>query len=109
MLQPSLLFSCIGLLSVALGAPVNDNRPKAPYPKALYFNVNQVPNLVASVKVNSDGTLSDGATVATGGNGASAIQGQINIPAAPDSTLGTGTVAVVKDVCIYTSVGFTRI
>ena len=101
MLQLSILLSCIGLLSLASGAPTSDSQPKAPYPKALYFNVNQVPNSIASVKVNPDGTLSDGSTTATGGNGASANQGQINKPAAPDALLGTGPIIVVDNVCTY--------
>ena len=109
MLQLSIILFCTALLSLTSGAPINDTQPQTAYPKALYFNVNHVPNSVASVKVNPDGTLSDGLITATGGNGASANQGKINVPAAPDALLGTGPIIVVKDVCTLRPRRFARI
>ena len=91
---------CVSIPEAPLQSISDRQSEKAPYPKALYFNVNRVPNAVASVGVNPDGTLKEGLTTATEGNGASAIQAKVNKPAAPDALLGTGPIIVVKDVCV---------
>lgn len=53
--------------------------------KAVYFLTNDAKNSVVALKVNADGTLSDGSITLTGGSGASGINGMTNAAAGPDS------------------------
>lgn len=53
--------------------------------KAVYFLTNDAKNSVVALKVNADGTLSDGSITLTGGSGASGIDGMTNTTAGPDS------------------------
>lgn len=53
--------------------------------KAVYFLTNDAKNSVVALKVNADGTLSDGSITLTGGSGASGVDGMTNTTAGPDS------------------------
>lgn len=53
--------------------------------KAVYFLSNDAKNSVVALKVNADGTLSDGSITLTGGSGASGIDGMTNASAGPDA------------------------
>lgn len=67
--------------------------------KAIYFMTNAANNSIVSLKVASDGTLSDGSITATGGAGMSGID-STGAPAAPDSLFSQGAVKVVGNVSV---------
>ena len=66
--------------------------------KALYFIDNLVPNNIIAVKVGSDGLLSDGAVVPTGGKGGNMMFAGTTTPAIPAALDSTGAVTVYKNV-----------
>jgi len=55
-------------------------------------------NAVVALRVNDNGTLSDGSIISTGGTGGRGINGPINQPAGPDGTFSQGAVAVAGNV-----------
>ena len=60
--------------------------------KAIYFITNDAQNAVVALKVNADGTLSEGSTTLTGGQGASGIDGAKNTTAGPDALFSQSAV-----------------
>ncbi|SCU89934.1 LAFA_0E21968g1_1 [Lachancea sp. 'fantastica'] len=63
--------------------------------QALYFQTNEKDNAIVSVKINENGTLSEGLKVWTNGTGASEISAATNQTASPDGLSSQGSVAVV--------------
>ena len=65
--------------------------------KAVYFLDNEVQNSIVALRVNSNGTLSDGSITATGGAGGVAIHpnGPLDVP---DVLFSSGSVVVSEDV-----------
>ena len=99
MLSKSLVLALVALLPLSICAPASSDR-RQQNAKAVYFLTNKATNSVVALKVGRDGTLSDGSVVSTGGNGESAIQAGLNIPAGPDSLSGTGAIRLYKNVSI---------
>jgi hypothetical protein len=69
--------------------------------KAVYFITNAAKNSVVALKVNTDGTLSDGSITSTGGAGKSGIED--GAPAAPDALFSQGAVKTAGSVSIIPS------
>lgn len=63
--------------------------------KALYFQTNEENNTVVSMKINENGTLSEGKLTFTNGTGASQISAATNKTASPDGLSSQGSVTVV--------------
>lgn len=83
-------------LTLAISLPVRKSAEPA---RALYFITNNEDNAVVSMRVNADGTLSEGTLTLTGGKGESAIKKSTNMTAGPDSLFSQGAVAVSGRVC----------
>lgn len=84
------LFAC-----AALARPPPDETGKpcdGVAAKAVYFLTNDVANAVVALKVNSDGTLSDGSIIPTGGAGGTGV-GADGQPAIPDPLFSQGALA----------------
>jgi hypothetical protein len=62
--------------------------------KAIYFMTNQANNSIIAIPVGSDGTLSGGTLIGTGGAGSNLIDTATNGPAAPDALASQGSVKV---------------
>ncbi|RFU34503.1 hypothetical protein B7463_g1867, partial [Scytalidium lignicola] len=62
-------------------------------PKAVYFITNAANNSIVALKVNDDGTLSNGSMTSTGGVGLSGLDATGG-PAAPDSLFSQGSIKV---------------
>jgi hypothetical protein len=65
--------------------------------RALYFINNEAQNAVIAVKVNPDGTLSDGSVTLTGGAGGAGVNAQ-GEPAGPDPLFSQGALALSNGV-----------
>jgi hypothetical protein len=68
--------------------------------KAVYFITNDACNSVVALKVNADGTLSDGSITGTGGAGMNGILSATGGVAAPDALFSQGAVKVAGNVRI---------
>lgn len=55
-------------------------------------------NAIVALRVNTNGTLSDGSITETGGSGESATKFNTGMPAGPDALFSQGAVAVAKNV-----------
>ena len=62
--------------------------------KAIYFMTNQATNSIVAIPVGSDGILSGGTSIGTGGAGSNLIDTMTNGPAAPDALASQGSVKV---------------
>ena len=62
--------------------------------KAIYFMTNQATNSIVAIPVGSDGTLSGGTSIGTGGAGSNLVDTTTNGPAAPDALASQGSVKV---------------
>ncbi|KAI9806978.1 MAG: hypothetical protein M1833_002636 [Piccolia ochrophora] len=74
--------------------------------KAVYYITNSAQgNAVVALKINYDGTLSDGSTTMTGGNGAQIIDGKTGQPAATDALASQGALAVAGQMMVVVNAG----
>jgi hypothetical protein len=83
----------LAIVAVARSTALPGRSTTSP-PKAVYFINNDKINAVVALRVNGDGTLSDGTIVATGGTGESAIKKSTNMTAGPDALFSQGAVAI---------------
>lgn len=72
--------------------------------KAVYFLTNEAKNSVVALKVDADGTLSDGSIALTGGSGASGIDSKNNATAGPDSLFSQSALKAEGNVSMRTTV-----
>lgn len=97
MLQLKFLLSFLAAATLTSAAPCNHTNTgttasAVKAAKAVYFITNEAKNAVIALKVNADGTLSEGSTTLTGGQGASGIDGAKNSTAAPDALFSQSAV-----------------
>ena len=83
----------LAIVAVAQSVALPGGPPTKPA-KAVYFITNDKVNAVVALRVNGDGTLSDGTIAATGGTGESAIKKSTNMTAGPDALFSQGAVAL---------------
>ncbi|KAK2749738.1 hypothetical protein FQN55_002974 [Onygenales sp. PD_40] len=98
-------------LSVLTGAladyPVPGDGCPAPHketPKAVYFTSNNKRNSVVALKVNEDGTLSEGSVALTEGHGGQAINAN-GEPNGPDALTSQHALAVSEDILVSVNAG----
>ncbi|KAH8802847.1 hypothetical protein F5884DRAFT_486874 [Xylogone sp. PMI_703] len=80
------------------------NGQAANKPKAVYFITNAANNSIVALKVNDNGTLSNGSVTATGGAGLSGVDATGN-PAAPDSLFSQGAIKVAGNTLVAVNPG----
>ena len=73
--------------------------------KALYFMTNQANNSIVALPVASNGSLSEGTLVATGGAGGNLIDITTNKPSAPDALSSQDSVKVVSNLLFVVNAG----
>ncbi|KAF4621516.1 hypothetical protein G7Y89_g14558 [Cudoniella acicularis] len=73
--------------------------------KAVYFITNAANNSVVALKVNADGSLSDGSVTATGGAGMSGVLIAGGAVAAPDALFSQGAVKVAGNMLVAVNPG----
>lgn len=91
----------LGLSATALPLDARGESGKAPHgSKAIYFLTNEDSNSVVAIPISVNGTLSGGATIATGGKGGSTVKatGGVN---GPDALGSQSALTVVDDVSRY--------
>lgn len=86
---------------IEAGAAVGRTNKNA---KAVYFLTNDAKNSVVALKVDTDGTLSDGSITLTGGSGASGIESKNNATAGPDSLFSQSALKAEGNVSMRTTV-----
>lgn len=92
------LIPSLALLALTSAFPTqSSSRPSSPA-RAVYFITNAQSNAVVALRVNDNGTLSDGSITSTGGTGGRGINGATNQSAGPDGTFSQGAVAVAGNV-----------
>ena len=93
------VFSCLAtLFSYVLSTSDYDPTSQYPSARAIYFLSNKALNSIVAVQVGGNGTLSNGAIIATGGAGASTVQPGTTQPVATDALSSTGSIVVFQDV-----------
>lgn len=97
MLQTKLIFPFLAIAALSGAAPCNHTNTgttasAAKGAKAVYFITNEAQNAIVALKVNADGTLSEGSTTLTGGQGASGVDGAKNSTAGPDALFSQSAV-----------------
>jgi hypothetical protein len=98
-----LIFSLLILLSPISAFPSArlNNRAAAGTPQAVYFLTNDACNSVVALKVNCDGTLSDGSITSTGGAGGNGFDAANNKSSAPDALFSQGALKVDGNVRVF--------
>ena len=100
MVTLSNVFLCLAFSAFGFGTPTN-KQPLSRSPstaKAVYFLANQQPNAVVALKVNSDGTLTDGSITMTGGDGVTGMPLANGLPPGNGTLFGQGAVTVAGQV-----------
>ena len=100
-----LIFSLLMALSHVSALPTTQsNNQAAPgTAQAVYFLTNDQCNSVVALKVNNDGTLSDGSITSTGGAGGNGFDAAKNQSSAPDALFSQGALKVAGNVSILIS------
>ncbi|KAJ6779963.1 hypothetical protein PWT90_03341 [Aphanocladium album] len=101
-MSPALLSLVLGAMSLCAQAASMPNKVSTDCQnngtKAVYFMTNSDGNSVIAVSVGSDGLLSQGVRLASGGKGAVGIDGSTNSSAAIDGLFSQSSVAIAQDV-----------
>lgn len=106
MLYLNFVLSLLATITLTSAAPCNKTgtaveTSTAKGAKAVYFITNDAQNAVVALNVNADGTLSDGSTTMTGGQGASGIDGETKSAAGPDALFSQSALKVDGNVHAY--------
>lgn len=89
----------LGLSAAALPLDTRGESCEAPHgAKAIYFLTNEDSNSVVAIPISLNGTLSGGATIATGGKGGSAVNAATGGANGPDALGSQSALTVVDDV-----------
>jgi hypothetical protein len=74
-------------------------------PKAVYFMTNAKPNMIAALKVDANGQLSDGSMTLTGGDGSVQVDPMTGQPTVPDALSSQGSVRVAGNMLFNVNAG----
>ena len=108
MFRSFFLLSFLTVILLADAAPSNGSGADAAggkNAKAVYFLTNEAKNSIVALKVNPDGTLSEGSITSTGGSGATGLNGLANNTAAgPDALFSQSALKVESNVSLSLAV-----
>ena len=93
------LLSAIALLGLVGASPYGEEQSSdRGQAKAIYLLTNDASNAVIALKVNRDGTLSQGSITPTGGKGANEINVMTGMPAGPDALSSQSALTIAGSV-----------
>ena len=95
-LRSLLLLTLSTLTSAHPGGRLHQGNPAVG--KAVYFLTNEDTNGVVAVPIGSDGSLSDGVVIPTGGKGETGINGMTKQPAMPDGLFSQSALTIAGNV-----------